>query len=253
MKEKLEAFIVEFVRCYNEKPEIKSRWEEPVFAYADAADPLFIGLKTVIGEYHKLPQDIMADGRTVISYFIPLSKNIADSNIPGYFSSKAWVFGYFETIDLINGINNGLQKLFELDGWQLSVTANHRSWDPETMKCDWSHRHAAYIAGLGTFGINRGLITEKGVCGRIGTLITDAYIKPTPRPEEEYCLYKRDGSCGLCLVKCPVSALDVPDYYDNRKCMAVTYENAEEYKEIGFADVCAKCMTGVPCATKKPD
>lgn len=253
MQETLETFITEFVRCHNEKPEIKSRWETPVFAYADAGDSLFRGLKTVIGDYHKLPEDIMPDGRTVISYFIPLSKSIADSNIPGYFSSEPWVYGYFETIELINGINNGLKKLFALDGWDLTTTADHRSWDPETMACDWSHRHAAFIAGLGTFGINRGLITEKGVCGRIGTLITNAYIKPTPRPAEEYCLYKRDGSCGICLGKCPVLALDVPDFYDNRKCMALTYENAEKFKAIGFADVCAKCMTGVPCSIKKPD
>jgi len=253
MQEKLETFITEFVTCYNEKPEIKSNWEAPIFAYADAGDPLFKELKTVIGGYHKLPADIMADARTVISYFIPLSRSIADSNIPGYFSSEPWVFGYFETIDLISAINNGLIKLFALDGWQLATTADHRSWDPVTMKCDWSHRHAAYIAGLGTFGINRGLITAKGVCGRIGTLVTDVYIKPTPRPELEYCLYKRDGSCGFCLKKCPVQALDVPDFYDNKSCMAVTYENADKYKAIGFADVCAKCMTGVPCSVKRPE
>lgn len=253
MREKLEAFVTEFVKCYNENPEIRSSWEEPLFAYADAKDPLFKGLKTVIGEYHKLPEDIMKEGKTVISYFIPLSKSIADSNVLGYFSSKAWVFGYFETIDLINGINNGLKELFELNGWKLAVTADHRSWDPVTMECNWSHRHAAYIAGLGTFGLNRGLITSKGVCGRIGTLITDAYINPTPRPTEEYCLYKRNGSCGVCLKKCPVSALGAPDQYDNRSCQTVTYENAEEYKDIGFADVCAKCMTGVPCSIQKPD
>ena len=253
MRAKLETFVKEFAKSYSENPNIKSRWDEPVFAYASAKDPLFNELKTIIGEYHKLPGDIMENGETVITYFVPLVKSIADSNTPGYFSSEDWVFGYFETIDLINGINNGLEELFSNSGWKLAVTADHRSWDPETMKCDWSHRHAAYIAGLGTFGINRALITEKGVCGRIGTIITDAKIEPTMRPQEEYCLYKRNGSCGICLNNCPASALDVPDEYDNKKCMDVTFENADKYKEIGFADVCAKCMTGVPCSTRKPD
>jgi len=253
MREKLEAFVKEYVKECSESPLTKSKWEEPVFAYASTKDPIFKDLKTIIGAYHKLPEDIMEDGKTVITYFIPIARSIADSNIPGYFSSEDWVYAYFETVDLINVVNEGLKKLFADNGYKIAVTADHRSWDPKTMQCDWSHRHAAYIAGLGTFGLNRGLITEKGVCGRIGTLITDAEIEPTMRPQEEFCLYKRNGSCRICLNKCPVSALDLPDIYDNKKCMDVTYENAEKYKGIGFADVCAKCMTGVPCSIKKPD
>lgn len=253
MRAKLETFVKEIVKSCSEDPAVKSIWKEPIFAYASSKDPLFNDLKRIIGTYHKLPEDIMKDGQTVITYFIPIAKSIADSNIPGYFSSEAWVFSYFETVELINGVNNGLQELFLKNGRKLAVTADHRSWDPKTMQCDWSHRHAAYIAGLGTFGINRGLITEKGVCGRIGTLITDAEIEPTVRPQQEFCLYKRNGSCGICLKKCPVSALGVPEKYDNRKCMDVTYENADKYQEIGFADVCAKCMTGVPCSTRNPD
>ena len=35
---------------------------------------------------------------------------------------------------------------------------------------DWSERHAAYAAGLGTFGLTRALITEKGIAGRFGSL-----------------------------------------------------------------------------------
>ena len=248
MKNEFEAFVIEFVRCFNEKSESGPIWREPCFAYADASDPMFSELKSVIGEHHKLPKDIMEDGKTVIAYFIPIGKNIADSNIPGYFASEEWARTYLETIDLIKSINNGLNHLFSLHGWKIAMTADNRSWDPETMKCNWSHRHAAYIAGLGTWGVNHGLITEKGVCGRFGTLITDAYIEPTKRPEKEYCLYKQNESCKLCVSACPVSALYVPDTYDNWACKAVTDENAEHHESIGFADVCGKCMCGMPCS-----
>ena len=119
MKEKLELFVKDYVKKYNENPNVKSKWEEPVFAYADTSDPLFAELKTIIGDYHKLPSDIMADGKTVITYFIPLDKSIADSNVPYYYASEEWVFGYFDTIDLINGINEGLETLFEENNYKI--------------------------------------------------------------------------------------------------------------------------------------
>lgn len=49
------------------------------------------------------------------------------------------------------------------------------------------------------------MITEQGCCGRVCSIITDWELEPTPRPEEEFCLFKRDGSCGKCLVGLPCS------------------------------------------------
>ena len=72
---------------------------------------------------------------------------------------------------------------------------------------DWSHKHVAYIAGLGSFGRHHMLITDKGCCGRIGSVVTDAAIPATPRSDRERCLFKADGSCGKCLERCPILAL----------------------------------------------
>lgn len=44
--------------------------------------------------------------------------------------------------------------------------SNPRAWDPSaSFTSVWSERHVAYVCGLGTFGLSRGLITEKGQCG----------------------------------------------------------------------------------------
>ena len=57
-------------------------------------------------------------------------------------------------------------------------------FDPESQHPDvsftsiWSERHIAFICGLGTFGLSRGLITRKGICGRFGSLITDLDLYP---------------------------------------------------------------------------
>ncbi|MFU8795253.1 MAG: hypothetical protein ACNA7Z_07765 [Dethiobacteria bacterium] len=54
------------------------------------------------------------------------------------------------------------------------------------------------------------LITGNGCCGRIGSRVTDLFLKPTPRPSREYCLYKAIGICGRCVEKCVNDAL----YFD---------------------------------------
>ena len=71
----------------------------------------------------------------------------------------------------------------------------------------WSERHAAYVAGLGTFSLSKHLITEKGLCGRFGSVITDAPLEVTPRPYTdpyEYCTF-----CGACVPRCPARAISV--------------------------------------------
>ena len=52
----------------------------------------------------------------------------------------------------------------------------------------WSERHAAYVAGLGTFSLTRALISERGMAGRYGSfdantdhsIFLEYRIIPTP-------------------------------------------------------------------------
>ena len=46
----------------------------------------------------------------------------------------------------------------------------------------WSERHAAYAAGLGTFGLSDGLITAKGKAHRVGSVVAKIPIPPTTSP-----------------------------------------------------------------------
>ena len=53
-----------------------------------------------------------------------------------------------------------------------------------------SERYAAYAAGLGTFGLSKGLITKKGIAGRFVSVITNAEFNADIRPYSgpfEYC------------------------------------------------------------------
>ncbi len=96
---------------------------------------------------------------------------------------------------LISNLNDFLCEELEKIGANSYAIPGSYNFDSEKLVSDWSQRHIAFIAGLGTFGLNNMLITEKGCCGRIGSIITSLELEPTKRPENEYCLYKHNNSC----------------------------------------------------------
>jgi epoxyqueuosine reductase QueG len=227
-------------------------WKSPLVAYASADDPLFETLKEVASPTHVLPQDFLTEAQTVITYFIPFRDEIIKSNKSGRFTSRSWANTYIETNKLIAAVNEHLQKFLISHGYKAVFVPATHNFDEKTLLSDWSHRSAAYIAGLGTFGVNHMLITESGCCGRIGSLITDLQLTPTPRPPAEYCLHKADGSCGRCAKKCVNHALTI-DTLDKHKCYEMCLINAARLSDLeSIADVCGKCLVGVPCSSAAP-
>jgi phosphoglycerate dehydrogenase-like enzyme len=109
LKEKLENIIEEYVDNYEQKPDIKSSWRSPLTAYADSNDQLFKKLKEIVSENHALPEDLLTDARTVISFFLPFDKSINKSNIDGQLSSRDWAIAYIETNRLIYELNKEIK------------------------------------------------------------------------------------------------------------------------------------------------
>jgi len=251
MKEKVQNFIKNFVQKYKIENETSSNWEEPLVAFANANDPLFLKLKTAISETHKLPTDLLEDAKTVISYFIPFQKEIALSNAGAKNSSKEWAIAYIETNKLIAALNNCLSQELEKANFKSVILPPTHNFDKGRLISDWSHKHIAFIAGLGNFGLHQMLITEKGCCGRLGSLITNTKIEPTRRPDKEFCLYKYDQSCQKCVENCVFSALKM-DSFDRQKCYDSCLSNGRLYAKLGLADCCGKCVCVVPCSFSNP-
>ena len=112
----------------------------------------------------------------------------------------------------------------------------------------WSERHAAFVCGLGSFGISGALITPKGTAGRYISLVTDMPLEADARNYTnpyEYCTL-----CGACAVKCPAGAITVENKKDKAKCSAFV----DSTKTV-FAPLygCAKCQCGVPCSNGIPN
>ncbi len=250
MNTKIEEIIKEYVKKYPENKKTQSRWEEPLVAFADASDNYFYKLKELVSSTHAMPQDFLTDAKTVITYFLPFTTSIIKSNIKGDISSKEWVIAYVETNKLIYDINKYMQQKMEDLGFKATIIPATHNFNEEKLISDWSHRHVAYIAGLGKFGLNNMLITEKGCCGRIGSIVTNLKLEATERPNNEFCLYKKNGSCKVCVDRCVNNALSA-DEFDRHKCYELCLYN-DKLNDIGPAKVCGKCLVNLPCSFSNP-
>jgi len=107
----------------------------------------------------------------------------------------------------------------------------------------FSHRHAAFLAGLGNFGVNNMLLTpEYGPRVRFGSVFTAAELPPDPIQEEELCT-----RCMRCVRMCPAKALDREDYPEGLtdKNACTTYSAELSRKGISPCGVCIKvCPVG---------
>lgn len=236
---------------YQNQEGVSTRWKEPIIAYADPNDPIFDQLKEVAFEEHLSPYDILESAKTLVAYFLPFEDFVWESNIGGRIASIEWAKSYIETNILIGLINDDLIEWLKNEGYEAAKLPPEKNMDYENLKSVWSNRHVAYIAGLGKFGLNNMFITEKGCCGRLGNILTSLKIQATKRSESENCLYKHNGSCGLCVDRCVNDALFTDDF-DRFKCYEMCKENIIIYKELGFASVCGKCLVGLPCSSNNP-
>ncbi|MFX0068730.1 MAG: epoxyqueuosine reductase [Candidatus Hodarchaeota archaeon] len=251
MDEKIQRIIKTFVKGYKIEFETATSWYEPLVAFADAHDPLFKEMKSVVGSSHSTPTDLLEDAETVVSYFIPFDKGIALSNAGGKNASREWAIAYIETNRLIEDLNKHLSgQLDELNFESIILPATH-NFDRKKLISNWSHKHVAFVAGLGGFGLHQMFITEKGCCGRLGSLITNAKAKPTKKPGKEFCLYNYDGSCKKCIENCIFGALTT-ESFDRHKCYSVCVANSKLHSSLGLADVCGKCVCVVPCSFENP-
>lgn len=173
-------------------------FDPPLLGISAAHDPLYATLKApeAIGPWFLSPEEWLPGAASVLSFFFPFSQAVIQSNrqTPDA-PSPAWLHGRVEGQALLFRWARHLVALLQAAGWQALcpcldprfASMEHRGTDRRfpsqaAFTSRWSERHAAYISGLGTFGLHKGLITERGTCGRFVSVLTDLPLPPTPRP-----------------------------------------------------------------------
>ncbi len=231
---------------------IRFRLPAPV-ASGNTNDTLWSRLKSA-HPWIKHPREILLTARSVIVFALPLSTEAVESNVRGKEPSIQWLREYLVGNRVIEKVGNRVAE--ELRKWKfksIMIKPTH-NFDEKTLTASWSHRHAGYVCGLGTFGLNNMLITPKGCAVRLGTIITEAVIEETPRPTSEYCLEKKGMSCSVCVRRCPVNALSMWEGNGKFRCFSRLMKIAEKYEEVlhEYADACGKCCVGLPCSLRIP-
>jgi epoxyqueuosine reductase QueG len=229
-------------------------YDAPLLGCAAADDAYFNVFKSddVVSPNFLLPQEWLPGAKTVISYFMPFAQEIRESNRPVGLPSEEWVSARIDGETFNNAVRTYLVNLLEELGASAVAPVNDAKFTINKNISNWSERHVAFAAGLGTFGLHRALITAKGTAGRLGSVVTTLELKPTARPYtrlNEYCLYFENGTCGACIRRCPPAAISQSGK-DNRLCS--DYINSQILPKFAPRYGCGKCNTLVPCEFRLP-
>lgn len=229
----------------------KTRYRTPLVGFAPADHPGFGELKRAVSPSHLLPQDLLPEARAVVAFFLPFGEELIAVHRRDPYVSRMWAEAYIETNELISRICRVLAEELAALGIEAAWQEPTHNFDPVSLSSFWSHKHVAYLCGLGTFGLHHMLITPSGCAGRLGSLVVSADLPQTPPPGQEFCLYRREKRCAACVSLCPTGALSA-EGLDKQKCYRRLLEVDAFYSDLGLCDVCGKCATG-PCALGVPE
>lgn len=220
-------------------------YREPVIGYASASDPLYDQLSDIIGNPQIHPKDMLPGAQTVMVLFLPYSEVIYKDIKGERKTSTVWSDAYMHTNDLLDNLMRQTQNLLTARGYRSATEPPTENFDHVTKTAQWGHKSNAVIAGIGTFGLNHLIITERGCLGRMNSLVTDAYIPPTPRTDHQYCLFHQNGKCKVCTMNCPSGAIYPDGSIDKKRCDAyLEGKNIHDWQQG-----CPQCSLG-PCAMK---
>ena len=282
--EVLEQVIRNFIKEseFNRKDALDQGvyWEEPLVGFASGMDPLFFEYKTLIGHFHQTPREIIVSALrekgqalpfsemeqiSVISWILPVAEETRRSNRKeDRFPSKLWAY----TKDFGEACNDALRRhvaAFLENMGHVAVAPvllpsfEHLRHEKVGWASPWSERHVAYACGLGTFSLNDGLITPKGIAVRIGSVVTLLKLTPTEKKYghfKENCLFFRNETCGKCISRCPAGAITEKGH-DKDKCREYLHSEllCDKRLEYGLKKPtasCGLCQTGVPCEFQIP-
>jgi epoxyqueuosine reductase len=187
------------------------------------------------------PGDIYSDCKSVIVFAKKIPMGLAHVNpriIYQHFNSA----GHLELDRIAYLSSNEIEKTY--NGIAVPIPANvpYDYWDTEKMegRGTISMKHAAVLAGIGTFGKSTLLINRKyGNMLNIGAVLTNLNL-PSDVPAESVCI----KGCSICIDNCPANAIN--EFGVNQK---LCRKHAYARNDKGFEVVnCNRCRTMCPMA-----
>ena len=248
-------------------------WGEPQVAYALGEDPLFAQVKADIGSFYWTPQEafklafpeveIDPSELAVICYILPQTEATRlDQRAATEVPAERWARSRFHGEEFNCALRLHLADKLTQAGYAAVAPErldgfDYRQSERFGIASNWSERHTAWIAGLGTFGLSDGLITRVGKAVRFGSVVVKMDLEATPRPyagHQDWCLWYAKGTCGVCMQRCPVDAIN-EDGHDKPKCFDYIRNVTTPYVRDNYgtgATPCGLCQVKIPCEARSP-
>jgi len=272
----IEAYILDFLEEHNyirEEEAINSDmvglriFDRPLIGYSRVDDPIYdtyVSDKNILSGAFLPPREWLVNGQTVVSVFFPYTDRIKRANtLDPKLPATEWLHGRYEGQQIIS--NTGRYVVEKIKAAGISIVCpsmddrfkanlantreTHERFTNDAFYCNWSERHVAYACGLGTFGLSKGIITEKGMAGRFISFIIDYPYEVKPRPYTE--TYEYCNGCGDCIKSCPVKAISFENgkqHYPCSKFLDYIYAIHTPRYACGKCQVGVACMSGIPSA-----
>ena len=250
-------------------------WAEPHVAVAAGDDPFFLRIKELIGPFYWTPLEayalafpdspVSAGELRVISYVLPQTpQTVADQRKETVMPAERWARSRFHGEEFNCDLRNHLADTLTRAGYpavapeRLSAFG-YRQSEQYGIASNWSERHAAFVAGHGTFGLSDGLITRHGKAVRFGSVVARIDLPVTGRPygddHHAWCLWYAKGTCGACARRCPAAAISTAAGHDKQACFVYIRETTAPFVEKTYgtgATPCGLCQVKIPCESRVP-
>ena len=188
----LETYIRESSRNYVDEAmalvpsDVGQRlYDTPLVRVGSADDPEWEEMKRpeAVGHLFHTPKEWLPEAVSVVSYFAPFSDFVVEGNKRDAVDvGNGWLYARVEGQAFLTEVNRFLERWFRERGYRavapyasagfryvFEAGTNAEIADKSlSFTSNWSERHVAYVCGLGTFSLSKGLITERGVSGRFG-------------------------------------------------------------------------------------
>ncbi len=268
-------FVEQSPRNRLDKKMSRRAFDPPLVGFSSGSDSIYDDFVAHIGDFYLTPVQIFhkafpnatlatGDELTVISWVLPqTAETCAEHAAQTKRPCKSWALVKYYGEAFNDALREHVAASLAAKGIDAVAPMKADFWSrsdqgPYAPCSNWSERHAAYAAGLGTFGLSDGLITPKGKAMRTGSVVARISVPHTPRPYRDhhaYCLFFSHGICGKCIDRCPVNAISEKGH-DKKRCQQFTEVKMRQYVKdtYGVEDsVCGLCQVDVPCMRSIPE
>ena len=167
----------------------------------------------LLGEHGEDPEKLLPGAQSLISFGVALNRTAVCSD-----NMRLNRYDSMCVYERLNHISLETTRVLAMEGAKAISISPYFPVDmggeSRGMKGDMNHKTVAAIAGVGSIGLSRLLLTpEFGPFVRLGTIVTDASLSADEPLDENPC-----EECESCRNACPGEAIKEDGTFDYRAC-----------------------------------